>query len=120
MNNRSGRGGCSLELGAGGIHTTIDDLVLWNRALDAPGFLKAESLDQMFSVHPPGNYGYGWFVEDKPVRRVYHEGGDPGFAAFEARYPDQGVLIVVLSNEDDSPVRDLSVAVARHMGLTTQ
>jgi D-alanyl-D-alanine carboxypeptidase len=64
----------SLELGAGGIHTTIDDLVLWNRALDAPGFLKAESLDQMFSVHPPGNYGYGWFVEDKPVRRVYHEG----------------------------------------------
>jgi D-alanyl-D-alanine carboxypeptidase len=107
----------SLELGAGGIHTTVDDLVLWNRALDTPGFLTAQSLDQMFSIHPPGNYGYGWFIDEQPVRRIYHEGGDPGFAAFAARYPDQHVLIVVLSNEDDSPVRDLSVAVAKHIGL---
>jgi D-alanyl-D-alanine carboxypeptidase len=110
----------SLEIGAGGIYTTVDDLVLWNKALDAPGFLKAMSLKEMFTVHPPGNYGFGWFIENKPDRRIYHEGGDPGFAAFEARYPDQHVLIVVLSNEDDSPVRDLSVAIATHMGLTKE
>jgi D-alanyl-D-alanine carboxypeptidase len=109
----------SVEIGAGGIHTTLSDLVRWNHALDAPGFLKAESLKQMFSVYPPGNYGYGWFIDDKPIRRIYHEGGDPGFAAFEARYPDQHVLIVVLANEDDAPVRDLSVAIATHMGLNT-
>lgn len=107
----------SLEVGAGGIYTTLDDLVLWNHALDTPGFLTAQSLGQMFSIHPPGNYGFGWFIDEQPVRRVYHEGGDPGFAAFEARYPDQHVLIVVLSNEDDSPVRDLSVAIAKHIGL---
>jgi CubicO group peptidase (beta-lactamase class C family) len=107
----------SLEIGAGGIYMTLADLVRWNHALNAPGFLKAESLKQMFSVHPPGNYGYGWFIEDKPIHRIYHEGGDPGFAAFEARYPDQHVVIVVLANEDDAPVRDLSVAIATHMGL---
>ena len=107
----------SLEIGAGGIVTTIDDLVLWNAALDAPGFLKAGSLKQMFTSHPPGNYGYGWFIEDKPVLRIFHEGGDPGFSAFEARYPDQHILIIVLSNEDDAPVRDLSEAVATHLGL---
>jgi D-alanyl-D-alanine carboxypeptidase len=109
----------SLEIGAGGIYTTLADLVRWNHALDAPGFLKAESLKQMFSVHPPGNYGYGWFIDDKPIRRIYHEGGDPGFSAFEARYPDRHVLIVVLANEDDAPVRDLSEAIAKHMGLNT-
>jgi hypothetical protein len=67
----------------------------------------------MFTAHPPGNYGYGWFVESSPRRKIYHEGGDPGFAVFEARYPDQHVVIIVLSN--DSPVRDIADAIAKHL-----
>jgi CubicO group peptidase (beta-lactamase class C family) len=102
----------SLEIGAGGIYTTVEDLAVWNRALDSPGFLSRRSLDLMFTAHPPGHYGYGWFVDSAPQRRIYHEGGDPGFAAFEARYPDQHLLIVVLSNEDDAPVRDIADALA--------
>ena len=107
----------SLEIGAGGIYTTTDDLLRWNHALNSPGFLKARSLQQMFTAHPPGNYGFGWFVDTRPVRRIYHEGGDPGFEAFEARYPDQHVLIILLANEDDAPVRDMSVAIADHLGI---
>jgi D-alanyl-D-alanine carboxypeptidase len=110
----------SLEIGAGGIYTTTGDLLLWNHALNAPRFLNAHSLGQMFTVHPPGNYGFGWFVDDGPVRRIYHEGGDPGFAAFEARYPDRHVLIIILSNEDDAPVRDMSLAIANHLGIGKQ
>jgi D-alanyl-D-alanine carboxypeptidase len=105
----------SLEIGAGGIYTTTGDMMLWNKALDMPGFLSAHSLDQMFTAHPPGDYGYGWFVESDPRRRIYHEGGDPGFAAFEARYPDQHLLILVLSNEDDTPVRDTAEALAKFL-----
>jgi D-alanyl-D-alanine carboxypeptidase len=101
----------SLELGAGGIVTTVEDLVLWNHALDAPGFLSSRSLSLMFTAHPPGNYGYGWFIDGPPQRKIYHEGSDPGFAAFEARYPDQNLLIVVLSNEDGAPVRDVANAL---------
>ena len=63
----------------------------------------------------PGNYGYGWFVENSPRRKIYHEGGDPGFAAFEARYPDHHLLILILSNEDDTPVRDTADALAKHI-----
>ena len=107
----------SLEIGAGGIYSTTEDLLLWNHALDTPGFLTAHSLELMFTAHPPGNYGYGWFVEQKPVRRAYHEGGDPGFAAFETRYPDQQLLIVVLANEDGAPVRDISLEIAKHLGI---
>ena len=107
----------SLEIGAGGIYTTTGDMGLWNHALNAPGFLTAHSLELMFTAHPPGNYGYGWFVEQEPVRRAYHEGGDPGFAAFETRYPDQQLLIVVLANEDDAPVRDISLEIAKHLGI---
>lgn len=107
----------SLEIGAGGIYTTIGDLLLWNQALNAPGFLNEHSLTQMFTAHPPGNYGFGWFVDNQPVRRIYHEGGDPGFAAFEARYPDQHLLIIILANEDDAPVRDVSQTIAAHIGM---
>jgi CubicO group peptidase (beta-lactamase class C family) len=105
----------SMETGAGGIYTTAGDLVRWNAALDSPGLLSAHALELMFTAHPPGNYGYGWFVETAPGRKIYHEGGDPGFAAFEARYPDQHAVIIVLANEDDSPVREIAEAVAKHL-----
>jgi len=105
----------SMETGAGGIYTTADDLLRWNKALDSPGLLSSQALDFMFTAHPPGNYGGGWFIETSPRRKIYHEGGDPGFAAFEARYPDQQVVIIVLSNEDDSPVRDIADAMAKRL-----
>jgi D-alanyl-D-alanine carboxypeptidase len=105
----------SLEIGAGGIYTNAEDLLLWNKALDSPGLLSAHALGLMFTAHPPGKYGYGWFVETSPRHKIYHEGGDPGFAAFEARYPDQRLVIIVLANEDDSPVRDIADAMAKQL-----
>jgi D-alanyl-D-alanine carboxypeptidase len=105
----------SMETGAGGIYATADDLLRWSKALDSPGLLSAQALDFMFTAHQPGNYGGGWFIETSPRRKIYHEGGDPGFAAFEARYPDQHVVIIVLSNEDDSPVRDNADAMAKRL-----
>jgi hypothetical protein len=45
----------------------------------------------------------------------FHEGGDPGFAAFDVRYPDEHLVIVVLANEDDSPVREIGDAIAHRM-----
>src|SRR5262249_8092144 len=70
----------SMETGAGGIYSTTEDLLRWNKALDSPGLLSAQALDFMFRAHPPGNYGAGWFIETSPRRKIYHEGGDPGFA----------------------------------------
>jgi len=105
----------SMETGAGGIYATAEDLLRWNKALDSPGLLSAHALELMFTAHPPGNYGYGWFVETSPRRKIYHEGGDPGFVAFEARYPDQHVVIIVMANEDDSPVREIADAMAKHL-----
>lgn len=105
----------SLEIGAGGIYTNAEDLIRWNAALDSPGFLSAHALELMFTAHPPGKYGYGWFIDASPRRKTYHEGGDPGFAAFEARYPDQHAVIIVLANEDDSPVREIADAIEKQL-----
>jgi D-alanyl-D-alanine carboxypeptidase len=105
----------SLELGAGGIYTNIQDLQRWNRALDKPGILSSNSLKLMFTKHPPGSYGYGWFVENEPRLKVFHEGGDPGFSAYELRYPNEHLLIVVLANEDDAPVREVAETLAGYV-----
>jgi len=105
----------SMETGAGGIYSNAEDLLRWNKALDSPGLLSAHALELMFSAHPPGHYGYGWFVESSTQHKIYHEGGDPGFAAYESRYPDQHVVIIVLANEDDAPVRDIADALAKRI-----
>jgi hypothetical protein len=60
----------SLEIGAGGIYTNAEDLLLWNKALDSPGLLSAHALGLMFTAHPPGKYGYGWFVETSPRHKI--------------------------------------------------
>jgi CubicO group peptidase (beta-lactamase class C family) len=98
----------SLEIGAGGIYTTVGDLWRWNEALDSAAILNSESVKQMFTLHPPGNYGYGWFIQTTPPLKSFHEGNDPGFAAFEARYPQQHALILVLANQDNAPVRKMA------------
>jgi D-alanyl-D-alanine carboxypeptidase len=97
----------SLELGAGGIYSTVGDMARWNAALDGSRLLDRASLDKMFAPSVPGDYGYGWFITRKPRLREFHEGSDPGFAAFEARYPEAGALIVVFSNLEDAPVRKI-------------
>lgn len=105
----------SLEIGAGGVYANAEDLLLWNKALDAPGLLSSRSLELMFTAHPPGEYGYGWFVETKSRRKIFHEGGDPGFAAFEARYPGQRLVVIVLANEENAPVREIADAIAEEI-----
>ena len=95
----------SLELGAGGVYSTPSDLLRWNEALNEEKLLNQKSLDLMFRPSSPGNYGFGWFIEKKPRTKAYHEGSDPGFAAFEIRYPEERAFVIVLSNLEDAPVR---------------
>jgi CubicO group peptidase (beta-lactamase class C family) len=102
----------SLEIGAGGVYSTTHDLLLWDRALSSDKFLNENSLESMFTPSQPGNYGFGWFIEKGPRTKDWHEGGDPGFSAFEIHYPDDGIFIIVLSNLEDSPVRQIANQLA--------
>jgi CubicO group peptidase (beta-lactamase class C family) len=95
----------SLEIGAGGIYSTVSDMLRWNDALNGEKLLNRKSLDLMFTPSSPGNYGFGWFIEERPRRKEYHEGSDPGFAAFEIRYPDERAFVIVFANVEGAPVR---------------
>jgi CubicO group peptidase (beta-lactamase class C family) len=102
----------SLEMGAGGIYSTVGDLLKWNIALDNMKLLNENSITRMFTPDRHGSYGFGWFITKEPRLREFHEGSDPGFAAFEARYPRDGLLVVVLSNLEDAPVRAVEAKLA--------
>ena len=89
---------------AGSIASTVADLAKWDDALASPGFLDAESLDEMFT---PGtvdtgaatDYAFGWVAVRHDGHRLYwHNGEVTGFHAMNARFPDDRTDVVVLTN----------------------
>jgi len=83
---------------AGALYSTTEDLLKWEQALYTEKLLTKKSLDEMFTPLK-GTYAYGWNVGKRGNRRsISHGGGIYGFATQLARFPDDKVTVVVLSN----------------------
>jgi CubicO group peptidase (beta-lactamase class C family) len=95
------------------LYSTVEDLQVWNQALDNHTLVSQKSLDMMFAPYVStcpskgcpdpyitSDYGYGWNVSrEKNLRLVtWHMGEEWGFVAFNGRYPESKVSIIVLSN----------------------
>jgi hypothetical protein len=75
-------------------------------------------LDEMFTPHAPipdsgwldfgspeSAYGYGWMIGKEGNRRVFeHGGGIDGFVSVIKRYPDDKTTIIILSNQENTPL----------------
>ena len=88
----------------GALYLSVYDMAKWDQALYGEKLVKKPSLDQMWTplklnngkTHP---YGFGWQLE--PVnghKQVNHGGSLPGFRAQLARFVDDKVTVVVLTN----------------------
>lgn len=85
---------------AGALYSTVEDLFAWNEALFSDKLLSAKSREAMAPTDKYG-YAYGLVVDRHQNRKmVLHGGGINGFATFLARFPDEKVTVVVLSNAD--------------------
>jgi len=90
----------------GALYFSIQDLAKWDAALYTEKLLKRSSLAQMWTVAPlldgkpnSGHYGFGWFIETNNGHRVIEHGGAwQGFETHIARYVDDGLTVVVLTN----------------------
>lgn len=83
---------------AGAMYSTVEDMYLWHRALYTDRLLSKTLLEEIFTPLK-GNYGYGWFIEEKFNRkRISHTGGIDGFTAIFDRYVGDDICIVILSN----------------------
>jgi CubicO group peptidase (beta-lactamase class C family) len=93
-------------LGAGGLLTTVGDLLKWNDALDAGvlgSFVTTEL--QRESTLLDGRaipYARGLYVGNHHgVREIWHTGETAGYEAFLARYPDLRLSIALLCNSGE-------------------
>lgn len=89
------------HVGSGDILSTTGDLYRWHHALLGNEVLSEEAKEKMYTPVANG-YGYGWFVsEGDHGLLIEHDGGSSrGSGGDFARYVDEGVTIVVLSNRD--------------------
>ncbi len=101
---------------AGAIASTARDLSTWAAALYGGAVVAPESLAQMTKMLSPGFYGLGTDVAVFAGHRAFgHRGGLRGFEASMWYFPDEGVSIVLLSNQGnwltDVPMEKLVAAV---------
>ncbi len=104
---------------AGALRSTAGDLYLFDRALRA-GTLFSTAIMQKawtsyghWSAPPPlpmeAEYGYGWMIgQDFGHRYVSHGGWVNGFVSDFKRYPDDNIVIILLSNFETSSYISLS------------
>jgi len=83
---------------AGAMVSTTEDLYLWTKALMNNQVLSAASTQKMTTPYL-SNYGYGILIDSlKTHKRIWHNGGIPGFSAHLAYYPADDICVVVISN----------------------
>ncbi len=101
----------------GGIYSTARDLARWERGLASKAILNDNLLEMAYTpvvsvtdspwcdYQQRANtyYALGWFVDKTPSYpvKVYHTGDNGGYQAYLAKYPSEGVAIIVLENRND-------------------
>lgn len=106
-------------LGAGGIRTTLGDMVRWERACRDETVLDADALDLMTTEHvrSPGGwatgYGCGVFTTSRGTTQIGHDGSNDVFAADWRRYVDEDVMIFAATNDADLYALDVTPHLAR-------
>ncbi len=94
----------TVPFSAGGLVSTVDDLLQWNTALHRNGFLSRESYQRMIAKYPETqkegfHYGYGLFIaKASGYTCLSHSGGVNGFIAMLQYYPELDGSLIVLSN----------------------
>ncbi len=90
--------------GPGGLTSTVSDLEKWDEAVRATGIFTQASLKQMFTPGPfpqsYGTYADGWLISSLDGHRyIWHDGAVGGFQTMNATFPDDGIDIIILTND---------------------
>ena len=115
---RTDRSAASALLGDSGVYSSLDDLRKWDRALERYRLVKEDTWRQavtpgVLSTGELTEYGFGWELTRHRGRTTWsHEGSTIGFAAYIARFPDNGLTVIVLLNRTDIHPRKLALQIA--------
>jgi CubicO group peptidase (beta-lactamase class C family) len=102
----------SFKLPGAGFLSTVEDLARFGAALLGPGLLSDSGRRELFTPVPladgtPTRYALGFQALEEGGRPVLLQpGGGPGIAAWLAVYPDDDLVIALLSNATGAPLGD--------------
>ncbi len=111
----------SVPYAAGGLYSTVLDLERWAATIETEALVAAAAARRfttpLVATTDRGGFGYGYGVqtgEERGRRVVAHDGGIDGFYTYLARYPDDDLTIVLLSNREQAPDHRVNaLAIAR-------
>jgi len=91
----------------GALYTNVLDLAKWDAALYTTKLVKQSSLDAIWTPVKLNNektypYGFGWDLKKEDGQRVVaHDGAWQGFTMSIARYLDERLTVLVMTNLDE-------------------
>lgn len=99
---------------SGAFLSTLDDLILWDAAINSKQLLSKQSYQSMWTPFKLNNgkdsvYGLGWALDGKKVR---HGGSLNGFKSEYVRYNDGELAIIILTNLDQAVPNKIADKVA--------
>lgn len=108
----------SATLGDGGIYSSVDDLVRWDRALEDGSLVDAATM--AVATTPPAlpggaatEYGFGWFIDAyRGAKRWRHTGETSGFRNAIMRFPERRLTIVILTNRSSGEPQAIAERIA--------
>jgi CubicO group peptidase (beta-lactamase class C family) len=106
--------------GAGAIESTLADLEKWNNAIDRGTLLAPASRTMMHTSFKLADgsdtsYGFGLFMRSLPGGKhvVLHGGDTTGFGSQDARFVEDGIDVIVLTNQEPASYNAIMNAVYR-------
>lgn len=96
----------SIMFSAGGLYSTIADLVKWDKSFYGNKLVKKDTISKIFNPYTNMSgsnyyYSYGWIV-DKTAKKCIaeHVGAVPGFISYMNHNQDLNRSLIILSNND--------------------
>jgi CubicO group peptidase (beta-lactamase class C family) len=107
--------------GEGGMVSTLEDMLIWQRNLDTPKVGSKHLFDRMatpvaYANGSTGKYGLGLTSEPyRGLRCIAHGGGVAGGKSESVRFPEAGLGIVLLANFDTIVPTSFTRRIADHV-----
>ncbi|MCU7499911.1 MAG: serine hydrolase [Ignavibacteria bacterium] len=102
----------SLPYAAGSMYSTVEDLLLWDKALQTDKLISPELKKKIFRKYMKFGemyYGYGWMTAKRfnghdSLDVIAHGGSINGFNAMNYMIPEAGQYVIILSNAGAAPL----------------
>jgi len=104
--------------GAGALYSTVGDMAKWDAILRTAPPVSKKSMEKLVATSDKKPYSYGWVASRTAFGNrllLGHEGQIDGFHSCIFRFPEEGVVIVALSNFEEAPVGPLCAQIAMEL-----